>query len=787
MASADWNEVQRLASEFQRAQLSSTLQKLSERNCIEIVSKLIELKLIDVYYTNDGKEYVTPQQLSREICDELIMHGGRIHLTELVPLLNISLHAIEARAQEIVQSSPDIHMVSGQLIDDTYLNSIVEEINETLQQNGQLSVQDLTKQYELSTDFLLQQILSRLGDTIQGQQDKNNSLNFFTEGFLARNRAKIRGALTAITVPTSVSTLISQNKFPERLFFAVAEELISSKRIKGSISGGRQANVSTFIPDIYSRSQSEWVDNFLKQNGYLEYALLIGLGIPDPKGYVRKRFKDSPLLLLLTCCVSSQILEQIEGAIEEALGSESWVDVETLLPSVFNEVDAEDIIQEVLKNSKTINGKDAIILAHSTVTNQLFIKKMESIFDPMVQEKADEVVKSGAYLQAQADLRQSKMKPSSRSDVAADKKDRKDERRKKANEGKIGGGTQGRETKTRATKKKYQRGKNDSDDDDEEETTGAALSTTIERECISVEEIRAVLSKQEGLHEASEDVIKEIAARLYNPLRTSFLEVARSSFEALLSASSGQRRQTHGELQERIGNLLQNIKQGDKALQQFTSLDIQQQLSRHLLKTLGLELTSELLLYVVQESPVAIETKDLTSEIRQKLIGELEPNLRGPIQELLKATQGANVDEFLSLSESTLSACDIVLRKADKKKEKLLSSTQRHSLIEQLNAAQEPALVLHVAVLLLFHSVTQNLLNASGRFVPTIVTFLQPHLPAPTYEMFLQLQGLVIKELTAKEDEELLASVRTAMEELIPRVREAAVVFKKSSNKASQE
>lgn len=99
------------------------------------------------------------------------------------------------------------------------------------------------------------------------------------------------------------------------------------------------------------------------------------------------------------------------------------------------------------------------------------------------------------------------------------------------------------------------------------------------------------------------------------------------------------------------------------------------------------------------------------------------------------------MEEFLSLSECALSACDIVLRKADKKKEKLLSSTQRHSLIEQLNAAQEAALVLHVAVLLLFHSVTQTLLNASGRFVPTIVTFLQSHLPAPTYELLLKLQG----------------------------------------------
>merc|ERR1711911_77206 len=61
------------------------------------------------------------------------------------------------------------------------------------------------------------------------------------------------------------------------------------------------------------------------------------------------------------------------------------------------------------------------------------------------------------------------------------------------------------------------------------------------------------------------------------------------------------------------------IKQGDKALQQFPLPDIQQQLSRHLLKTLGLELTSELLMYVVQDSHVAVETKDLTNEVRFEL------------------------------------------------------------------------------------------------------------------------------------------------------------------------
>lgn len=73
---ADWEEIKRLAADFQRAQLSSTAHKLSERNCIEIVQKLIGLGLVEVIYTTDGKEYLTPQQIEREIKDELFVHGG---------------------------------------------------------------------------------------------------------------------------------------------------------------------------------------------------------------------------------------------------------------------------------------------------------------------------------------------------------------------------------------------------------------------------------------------------------------------------------------------------------------------------------------------------------------------------------------------------------------------------------------------------------------------------------------------------------------------------------------
>ena len=62
---SDWEEIRRLAADLQRAQLSGSAQRLSERNCIEIVSRLVQAGLVEVIYTADGKEYLTPHQLQR--------------------------------------------------------------------------------------------------------------------------------------------------------------------------------------------------------------------------------------------------------------------------------------------------------------------------------------------------------------------------------------------------------------------------------------------------------------------------------------------------------------------------------------------------------------------------------------------------------------------------------------------------------------------------------------------------------------------------------------------------
>lgn len=59
--------------------LTLSPHRLSERNCIEIISKLVQEKKLDVVHTLDGKEYITPAQISREIRDELYVHGGQFN------------------------------------------------------------------------------------------------------------------------------------------------------------------------------------------------------------------------------------------------------------------------------------------------------------------------------------------------------------------------------------------------------------------------------------------------------------------------------------------------------------------------------------------------------------------------------------------------------------------------------------------------------------------------------------------------------------------------------------
>ena len=80
-----------------------------------------------------------------------------------------------------------------------YFDSICEEINDQLQEQGQVSLGELTKQYNLPGDVISQAVKERLGTVIKGRIDNFDPDTIFTQAFVDKYKARIRGTFSGVT------------------------------------------------------------------------------------------------------------------------------------------------------------------------------------------------------------------------------------------------------------------------------------------------------------------------------------------------------------------------------------------------------------------------------------------------------------------------------------------------------------------------------------------------------------------------------------------------------------
>lgn len=789
---ADWEEIRRLAADFQRAQFADTVQRLSERNCIEIIAKLVQDKKLDVVHTLDGKEYITPAQISREIRDELYVHGGRINIVDLQQIINVDWVHVENRASDISKSDKGVQLVLGQLIDDTYLNRLAEEVNDKLQEAGLISIAELCKSYDLPGDFLTEELSKRLGKLIQGEMDQYNRGVIFTPAFVARHKARIRGLFSAITRPTPVSSMIGAFGFQEHLLYSVLEELVNTGRLKGSVVGGRQ-DKAVYIPDIYAKTQNSWVDSFLQQNGYLEFDALVRLGIPDPSSYIKKRFKSNKLLFLRAACVGQALVDQVEASVEEAVNSATWADLQPILPSCLSTEDVGMLINQAMRNTNVQSS--ARVLGGTVVVSEKFINNCLSLFDESMQQKAQKEVKNNpVFLITEEDLKQASIL--TESSALSKKEKREADRRKKASEGsgsvKAGGGGNAREIRIRKTKKK---GRKDEDSDEETGPSQQNRSKQTEAPFMAQEEIEAVLG--ERVSDCPEEILSELAEHLVRPLTKSYQEVLRTVFMSSTSSPSGaNKKKSMKDLQEEITNLYNNIRLFEKGTK-FFSDETQANIAKHVLKTLCTDVTNILVNFLAADLMMSVENPStITNEVRVKILGKLPEETKGPLMKLHNCLNGKTIEDFLTNIETCAEVCGFMLKKGDKKKERQALFLHRQALTEQLKETEDPALVLHLTSVLLFQATTHCMLHAPGRCVPQIIGTLTGRIAAEQQQLLSAYQSLVVKQLVSQsqgkkqedaegeeveDQDEEAKSVRTQLLTLTPQVKDVVLSQKKAA------
>jgi hypothetical protein len=155
-----------LLGALQATQQAKAVAKLSERNVVELISKLKQLGILgeELLHTINGKEYITTDRLRADIKAALAQAGGRVELVELPALVGVDLVHCERQVATIIsESAGSVVEAQGELITTQYFDSLAAEVNELLQESGVITLGDLAVQYSLNTELLVSTISSRVG------------------------------------------------------------------------------------------------------------------------------------------------------------------------------------------------------------------------------------------------------------------------------------------------------------------------------------------------------------------------------------------------------------------------------------------------------------------------------------------------------------------------------------------------------------------------------------------------------------------------------------------------
>ncbi|KAJ8964459.1 hypothetical protein NQ317_016643 [Molorchus minor] len=173
-------------------------------------------------------------------------------------------------------------------------------------------------------------------------------------------------------------------------------------------------------------------------------------------------------------------------------------------------------------------------------------------------------------------------------------------------------------------------------------------------------------------------------------------------------------RQTHNELQNKLNALISDLRLFEKGIK-LLSAELQLQLIKYLLKTLCTDIVTEILNYLSAEQNSTVITDNFTNDQRVKFVNDLPAEYKSSLLILVKSLSGQSIDDFMSAAEGGLTACSMIIKKIDKKKDRLIILNQKHQLLEQLNTCEDLTLVLHLATLVIFTTATQCMIHASGK------------------------------------------------------------------------
>ncbi|KAF8397566.1 hypothetical protein HHK36_016486 [Tetracentron sinense] len=767
------DELLELQRQFEFAQLAKSSIRLSDRNVVELVQKLQELQIIDfeLLHTVSGKEYITPEQLRLEMVTE-IKKSGRVSVIDLSDIIGVDLYHVEKQAQRIVADDSGLMLIQGEIISESYWDTVAEEINERLQECSQIALAELAAQLHVSSELIVTVLEPRLETVVKGRLEGGQ---LYTPVYVTRVSAMVCGAARGITVPTNVSTVWSslqqqlqemdgangvavESSFFQSLFNGLVKE--------GEILGSLRAGVH-WTPAVFAHAQKESVDSFFSQNSFINYEVLYKLAIPQPKQYLQSRYPEG--IPLDTVFVHPSMIEMLEAAAEDAIEHGGWIDTLTVLPASFGCQDAYKILSLCSSIQRGLKSTKALIFGESYVFSNAFVK---DVFDRMEKEMetfnfsgpSGPGLYGDLHLVNEAKAGHDSGRFTELNETGNESGGNKHvmEKGSKKKKGKSTGNTKtvavesgpdNQESLPTKSKKNQRKSKDTASLQVSDAKLGAKKDMdNIKGETLSIPSEEWIMQKILMLVPDFEgqglDNPLTFLRPLANHLRPLLLTSWKERRKALFTENAERMKRVLDNLQRKLDEAFLNMQLYEKALDLFeddqsTSVI----LHRHLLRTTATSIVDMLLLNLdihnklkngieIEESQNA-ESVSRSSGDRIALAKSLGGSLSVKALAVVEALEGKRVETFMTALGAIAEESGLLLKKLDKKLERALLHSYRKDLTSQVSAETDPIAVLPKVVSLLYLQVHNKALQAPGRAISVAVSRLKDKLEDSAHKVLM--------------------------------------------------
>ncbi|KDP44170.1 hypothetical protein JCGZ_05637 [Jatropha curcas] len=770
-------ELLELQKQFEYAQQAKSSIRLSERNVVELVLKLQELRIIDfdLLHTISGKEYITPEQLRHEMVAEIKILG-RVSLIDLADATGVDLYHVEKQAHHVVSDNPELMLIQGEIISQAYWDNVAEEINERLQECSQIALAEIAAQLNVGSEFVASMLEARLGRLVKGRLEGGQ---LYTPAYVARVSAMVRGAARGITVPTNLSVLWgnlqqllqemngASGVAVESSFF---QSLFNGLMKEGQVLGSLRAGV-------------HWTPN----NSFISYDTLNKLGISQPVQFLQSRYPEG--IPLVTAFAHPSLTEMLDAAVEDAIERGSWIDSLSVLPASFGSQDASKILSLCPSVQSALKDNKGLILGDSYVFSNGFVK---SVYDRMEKEMDSFLLNDKPDFVQEVKAKNDSGRSNELSDTGNEKKKKK-------------GKTTGKKTAESIpddedyipakSKKNQRKGKDASSTQVSDTKTGAKKEARMQEDNLNVPSekwvMQKILTMVPDFEEQGIEDLQIILKPLANYMRPMLINSLKERRKALFTENTEKIKRLIDNLQKKLDESFLNLQLYEKALDLF---DDDQSTSvilhRHLLRTVAasisdtlfhnLDIHNKLKNGIEVDESQSSESITLNSAERTTLAKSFPGSLSKKALAVVETLEGKRVDAFMTSLREMAEESGLFLKKLDKKLERTLLHSYRKDLLAQVSSETDPVTLLPKVVSLLYLQIHNKALQAPGRAISTAVSRLKEKLDDSAYKILTDYQTATVTVLSllsaATGDEEdctsdRILTKREFLEDLMPSLK----------------